>query len=166
MIQIDYIYIYNIFQMGWFNHQLVLVSEFHHYFLKELFIIIQKEHFGESNLMHMLIMLRDENPQKGCESSLGFCKNSGTPKWMVYMENLIKMDDLGVPLFSETSVWVFLHNFGYSLRRLQNSPRPGFGMIGCLLRVLLLAIHSVVFNGKDLLCRKGLFQNNNSRVDF
>ncbi len=30
-------------------------------------------------------------------------KNNGTPKWMVYfMENSIKMDDFGVPLFLET----------------------------------------------------------------
>ena len=37
---------------------------------------------------------------------VGVSKNSGTPKWMVYiMENPIKMDDLGVPLFSETSIW-------------------------------------------------------------
>ena len=29
----------------------------------------------------------------------------GPPKWMVYfMENLIKMDDLGVPLFLETPI--------------------------------------------------------------
>ncbi len=29
-----------------------------------------------------------------------------TPKWMLYfMENLIKMDDLGVPLFLETPIW-------------------------------------------------------------
>ena len=35
---------------------------------------------------------------------LGVSKNKGTPKWMVkIMENPIKMDDLGVPLFSETS---------------------------------------------------------------
>ena len=34
-----------------------------------------------------------------------FPKNRGTPKWMVkIMENPIKMDDLGVPLFSETSM--------------------------------------------------------------
>ena len=43
----------------------------------------------------------------GCEMGkthhLGVSKNGGTPKWMV-MENLIKMDDLGVPLFSETSI--------------------------------------------------------------
>ena len=32
-------------------------------------------------------------------------KNTGTPKWMVYfMENPIKMDDLGVPLFLETPI--------------------------------------------------------------
>ena len=36
---------------------------------------------------------------------MGVSKNKGTPKWMVkIMENPIKMDDLGVPLFSETSI--------------------------------------------------------------
>ena len=35
---------------------------------------------------------------------LGVSKNNGTPTWMVkIMENPIKLDDLGVPLFSETS---------------------------------------------------------------
>ena len=33
-------------------------------------------------------------------------ENRGTPKWMVYNGNPIKMDDLGVPLFSETSIYV------------------------------------------------------------
>ena len=34
---------------------------------------------------------------------MGVSKNRGTPKWMVkIMENPIKMDDLGVHLFSET----------------------------------------------------------------
>ena len=34
-------------------------------------------------------------------------KNRGTPKWMVkIMENPIKVDDLGVPLFSETSIYL------------------------------------------------------------
>ena len=38
---------------------------------------------------------------------MGVSKNRGTPKWMVkIMENPIKMDDLGVPLFSETSIYV------------------------------------------------------------
>ena len=35
-----------------------------------------------------------------------FPKNRGTPKWMVYMENPIPMDDSGVPLFSETSIYI------------------------------------------------------------
>ena len=35
---------------------------------------------------------------------MGVSKNRGTPKWMVYMENPIKMDDLGVPSFKETSI--------------------------------------------------------------
>ena len=31
---------------------------------------------------------------------MGVSKNDGAPKWMIYfMENPIKMDDLGVPLF-------------------------------------------------------------------
>ena len=34
----------------------------------------------------------------------GVSKNKGTPKWMVYKENPIKMDDLGVPLFLETPI--------------------------------------------------------------
>ena len=35
-----------------------------------------------------------------------FSKNRDTPKWMVkIMENPLKMDDLGVPLFSETSIY-------------------------------------------------------------
>ena len=39
---------------------------------------------------------------------MGVSKNRGTPKWMVYiiMENPIKMDDLGVPLFSERSIYM------------------------------------------------------------
>ena len=41
----------------------------------------------------------------GGSTYLGVSKNSGTPKWMVkIMEYPIKMDDLGVPLFSETSI--------------------------------------------------------------
>ena len=37
---------------------------------------------------------------------MGVSKNSGTPKWMVkIMEIPIKMDDLGVPLFSETPIY-------------------------------------------------------------
>jgi len=34
-------------------------------------------------------------------------KNRSTPKWMVYNGKLVKMDDLGVPLFSETSVYLY-----------------------------------------------------------
>ena len=36
---------------------------------------------------------------------LDVSKNSGNPKWIVkIMENPIKMDDLGVPLFLETPI--------------------------------------------------------------
>ena len=37
---------------------------------------------------------------------MGVSKNRGTPKWMVdFMENPIKIDYLGVPLFLETPIW-------------------------------------------------------------
>ena len=40
---------------------------------------------------------------------MGVSKNMGTPKWMVkIMENPTKMDDLGVPLFSETSIYIYI----------------------------------------------------------
>ena len=34
--------------------------------------------------------------------TIGVSINGGTPKWMIYRENPIKIDDLGVPLFQET----------------------------------------------------------------
>ena len=39
---------------------------------------------------------------------MGVSKNRGTPKWMVYVYNgkLIKMDDLGVPVFLETPIYI------------------------------------------------------------
>ena len=39
---------------------------------------------------------------------MGVSKNSGTPKWVVIMENPMKLDDLGVPLFLETPFYVKL----------------------------------------------------------
>ena len=41
---------------------------------------------------------------------MGVSYNSGTPKWMVkIMENPIKMDDLGVPLFLETPIYDMIY---------------------------------------------------------
>ena len=44
------------------------------------------------------------------EWDMGVSKNRGTPKWMVIMETPIKMDDLGVPLFSEASIYKICSN--------------------------------------------------------
>ena len=39
------------------------------------------------------------------------CKNSGTPKWMIFNgKPYWTLDDLGVPLFSETSIWIMWMN--------------------------------------------------------
>ena len=40
------------------------------------------------------------------ENYIVVSKNRGIPKWMIYNgKPYIKMDDLGVPLFSESSIW-------------------------------------------------------------
>ena len=52
-------------------------------------------------------------------SYMGVSKNSGIPKWMVkIMENPIKMDDLGVPLFLETPIYGLLYSTISNLRSL------------------------------------------------
>ena len=56
-----------------------------------------EDDFGSSELFwvyHYTLLIF---PASTC---MGVSKNRGTPKWMVFH----KMDDLGVPLFSETSV--------------------------------------------------------------
>ena len=58
-------------------------------------------------------LIPQKNPLKGdipnkyplYKVYMGVSKNGGTPKWMVYMESPIKIDDLGVPPFKETSIW-------------------------------------------------------------
>ena len=45
---------------------------------------------------------------------MGVSKNRGIPKWMVYNGFFFLMDDLGVPLFLETPISLFL--FSQTLR--------------------------------------------------
>ena len=46
----------------------------------------------------------------GFSFNMGVSKNKSTPKWMVkIMENPVKMDDLGLPLFLETSICFYFH---------------------------------------------------------
>ena len=56
-----------------------------------------------------------------------FPKIGGKPKWMVYngIENPIKMDDLGVPIFLETPKWFFKW-----IHSLKLTNRPGKWMVG------------------------------------
>ena len=42
---------------------------------------------------------------KVIDNHMGVSKKRGTPKLMVYNGNPIKMDDLGVPLFSVSPIW-------------------------------------------------------------
>ena len=57
---------------------------------------------------------------------MGVSKNSGTPKWMVkIMENPIKMNDLGVPLFLETPIYVFKFTYDMDSNRSHNPTDPG-----------------------------------------
>ena len=44
---------------------------------------------------------------------MGVSQNRGTPKWMVYNGKSIKMDDLGVPLFLETPIYIYIIMLGY-----------------------------------------------------
>ena len=53
--------------------------------------------YNETDPPHTKSTVR--TPQCG---HMGVSINGGTPQWMVYRENPIKMDDLGVPPFSET----------------------------------------------------------------
>ena len=56
-----------------------------------------------SNLSSFENKKKQGKKRESRENVLGVSKNRCTPKWMVkIMENPIKMDDLGVPLFLET----------------------------------------------------------------
>ena len=54
-------------------------------------------------------MKREDGKPENHRQYMGVSKNSGTPKWMVkIIENPIKMDDLGVPLFLEIPIFTMI----------------------------------------------------------
>ncbi len=58
---------------------------------------------------------------------MGVSKNNGTPKWMVKIrETLLKWDDLGIPLFLETSIW-WCQSWNA-----ESPPEHCFGWLPCL----------------------------------
>ena len=57
--------------------------------------------------MHWIKEIDDKMTWRVFLGHMGVSKNRGTPKRMVnIMENPIKMDDLGVPLFLETPIYI------------------------------------------------------------
>ena len=43
---------------------------------------------------------------------MGVSINGGTPSgWFIMEKKPIKMDDLGVPLFQETSIYIYIHTY-------------------------------------------------------
>ena len=63
---------------------------------------------GHHGLLIEVVIASSSPPGKKMVDVRGYMdvsKNRGTPKWMVYNGKLVKMDDLGIPLFSETSIF-------------------------------------------------------------
>ena len=47
---------------------------------------------------------------------MGVSKNNGTPKWMVYRENPIEMDDFGgTIIFGNTHINIYIYLYGLGL---------------------------------------------------
>ena len=66
---------------------------------------------GKWNMEHLI--LKGVFPIEHEVNVWVFPKNRGTPKWMVYMEDPIPMDDSGVPLFSRNIHIHFRYVYSY-----------------------------------------------------
>ncbi len=70
--------------------------------VKSLLLLHQEASKRIHRVSQLKYKLRDLPVQ--WDHHMGVSKNRGTQKWMFIMENPIKMDDVGVPLFLETPI--------------------------------------------------------------
>ena len=64
--------------------------------------------------MGLFLVLKTGISGHNCRNTTGFPYILSVPKhdWFI-LENPIEMDDLGVPLFQETSIYIFIYNYIY-----------------------------------------------------
>ena len=93
---------------------------------------------GEAYLGRELGTKLGRSTAKISEVHMGGSINGSSPKWLVYRENPIKMDDLGVPLFWETPYLPMISTSKHAMIC------PGVKVTSPALQ--LLRIHAAVFH--------------------